>query len=533
MAHPVFRKAKKKRNKHLDRIMDPSARRTFLEVYARRRRGEPRLLQLEPYVKFHNVLHTLGDPAGSLYWEKRALSPNDCPRSAGMPHGVDNAIDVFYFPSAAAGAALEEESSSYSSNNGVTIGNGRAGTPPPPPSSSGASPVAPRSGGRGGLNVAAATSPTPVPSEDEDDDDGDEVRFVYADRIPVSIPAAFGTSAVASPTTTTALVTTSLADAVPGPWRRHLLSPAWQGMPGEPSSTPRTATSPSTARNAVAALETPPHVAACTRPSSPPTAASAQPILRAAFTTSAATARPSTMVSDGSPVMVSRQGRGPQGAVLRREAQEPHQLPESQTLQPVAWPYHDVHSRSQVRSSGVLPTTAVPLAPPATLSSRVPPSNVYADPSLPPQSHRTTFRTSGSPSLHPYAARTGYDATGRRNQPILTPGEQMFDFAMLRPLEEELHRMQDELHVLQQQQAQYPTAYRAPPPVSLTPLQQRAKLGADALVSSPVARYPGRPSVEDMAEEMHMQQMRRLHELRRGFSRRGEGSRSRERYVPR
>ncbi|KPI90824.1 hypothetical protein ABL78_0057 [Leptomonas seymouri] len=76
--------------------MDISKRRCFLNVYTYVDE-EPRLLQLEPNVKFHNVLGRF-DEAGDLYWQEQLIDPEATPASLGMPCGVDQANTLWFMP---------------------------------------------------------------------------------------------------------------------------------------------------------------------------------------------------------------------------------------------------------------------------------------------------------------------------------------------------------------------------------------------------------------------------------------------------
>ncbi|AYU81692.1 hypothetical protein, conserved [Leishmania donovani] len=76
--------------------MDTSARRCFLEVYTDGC-DEPRLLQLEPTVKFHNVLRRF-DEDGDLYWGDHRIDPQTTPVAVGMDCGVDKANTLWFIP---------------------------------------------------------------------------------------------------------------------------------------------------------------------------------------------------------------------------------------------------------------------------------------------------------------------------------------------------------------------------------------------------------------------------------------------------
>ncbi|KAG5496199.1 hypothetical protein JKF63_02500 [Porcisia hertigi] len=76
--------------------MDASRRRCFLEVYTERC-SEPRLLQLEPTVKFHNVVKRF-DGKGDLYWGDHRIDPETTPAAVGMRCGVDEANTLWYIP---------------------------------------------------------------------------------------------------------------------------------------------------------------------------------------------------------------------------------------------------------------------------------------------------------------------------------------------------------------------------------------------------------------------------------------------------
>ncbi|CAG9580207.1 conserved hypothetical protein [Leishmania major strain Friedlin] len=76
--------------------MDTSARRCFVEVYTDGC-DEPRLLQLEPTVKFHNVLRRF-DKDGDLYWGDHRIDPQTTPVAVGMDCGVDKANTLWFIP---------------------------------------------------------------------------------------------------------------------------------------------------------------------------------------------------------------------------------------------------------------------------------------------------------------------------------------------------------------------------------------------------------------------------------------------------
>ncbi|CBZ29526.1 conserved hypothetical protein [Leishmania mexicana MHOM/GT/2001/U1103] len=76
--------------------MDTSARRCFLEVYTDGC-DEPRLLQLEPTVKFHNVLRRF-DEDGDLYWGDHRIDPQTSPVAVGMDCGVDKMNALWFIP---------------------------------------------------------------------------------------------------------------------------------------------------------------------------------------------------------------------------------------------------------------------------------------------------------------------------------------------------------------------------------------------------------------------------------------------------
>ncbi|CAJ1033967.1 hypothetical protein Q4I30_006639 [Leishmania utingensis] len=76
--------------------MEASARRCFLEVYTDGG-NEPRLLQLEPTVKFYNVLKRLGE-GGDLYWGDHCIDPQTTPAALGMACGVDEANTLWFIP---------------------------------------------------------------------------------------------------------------------------------------------------------------------------------------------------------------------------------------------------------------------------------------------------------------------------------------------------------------------------------------------------------------------------------------------------
>ncbi|KAG5495442.1 hypothetical protein GH5_03103 [Leishmania sp. Ghana 2012 LV757] len=76
--------------------MDACAGRCFLKVY-RDGSDEPRLLQLEPTVKFHNVLKVF-DSAGDLYWGGHHVDPQTTPAAIGMSYGVDKANTLLFIP---------------------------------------------------------------------------------------------------------------------------------------------------------------------------------------------------------------------------------------------------------------------------------------------------------------------------------------------------------------------------------------------------------------------------------------------------
>ncbi|KAG5470954.1 hypothetical protein CUR178_02260 [Leishmania enriettii] len=76
--------------------MDACAGRCFLEVYTDGS-DEPRLLQLEPTVKFHNVLKVF-DSAGDLYWGGHHVDPQTTPAAMGMSYGVDKANTLLFIP---------------------------------------------------------------------------------------------------------------------------------------------------------------------------------------------------------------------------------------------------------------------------------------------------------------------------------------------------------------------------------------------------------------------------------------------------
>jgi hypothetical protein len=90
--------------------MDPSQRRCFLEVHTDEDE-EPRLLQLEPNVKFHNVLARF-DEEGDLYWQGQSLDPDATPASVGMPCGVDKANTLWFTPAA---SSYERPSATWTS----------------------------------------------------------------------------------------------------------------------------------------------------------------------------------------------------------------------------------------------------------------------------------------------------------------------------------------------------------------------------------------------------------------------------------
>ncbi|GET91472.1 hypothetical protein, conserved [Leishmania tarentolae] len=77
-------------------FMDASARRCFLEVYTDGC-DEPRLLQLEPTVKFHNVLRRFNED-GDLYWGDYRIDPETTPAAVGMQCGVDKANTLWFIP---------------------------------------------------------------------------------------------------------------------------------------------------------------------------------------------------------------------------------------------------------------------------------------------------------------------------------------------------------------------------------------------------------------------------------------------------
>ncbi|KAK7199744.1 hypothetical protein NESM_000020500 [Novymonas esmeraldas] len=78
--------------------MDASVRRCFLEVHVDGCE-EPRLLQLDPAVKFHNVLDRFED-AGDLYWGEQRIDPDTTPAALGMRCGVDEAHALWFVTAA-------------------------------------------------------------------------------------------------------------------------------------------------------------------------------------------------------------------------------------------------------------------------------------------------------------------------------------------------------------------------------------------------------------------------------------------------
>ncbi|KAG5470540.1 hypothetical protein LSCM1_01784 [Leishmania martiniquensis] len=76
--------------------MDASAGRCFLDVY-RDGCDEPRRLQLQPTVKFHNVLKVFGR-AGDLYWYGQRIDPQTTPAAVGMSCGIDQANTLWFIP---------------------------------------------------------------------------------------------------------------------------------------------------------------------------------------------------------------------------------------------------------------------------------------------------------------------------------------------------------------------------------------------------------------------------------------------------
>ncbi|RNF23801.1 uncharacterized protein Tco025E_02702 [Trypanosoma conorhini] len=83
-----------------------STRRSFLEVDVQGEEGH-RLLQMEPGVRFKNVLRALRRD-GVLLWDGAPLPPSATPLSVGMPCGLANAVHLTLLPRGPAATAGEE-----------------------------------------------------------------------------------------------------------------------------------------------------------------------------------------------------------------------------------------------------------------------------------------------------------------------------------------------------------------------------------------------------------------------------------------
>lgn len=108
--------------------MDKSSRRCFLEVYVDGFE-EPRLMQLEPSVKFHNVLDRF-DAAGDLYWGEQRVDPEATPVALRMPCGVEAANELWFVPAAPSPPLPHPQRGT--SSLPAHFENTTASTPPPP-----------------------------------------------------------------------------------------------------------------------------------------------------------------------------------------------------------------------------------------------------------------------------------------------------------------------------------------------------------------------------------------------------------------
>lgn len=171
--------------------MDPSRRRCFLEVYSDDA-DEPRLLQLEPNVKLHNVLDRF-DEEGDLYWQDHRLDPEATPLALGMPCGVDEANVLLFMPAATSASYYRDEPSAEWSARRTPLVESTAAMRSSPPSA-----------------LAAAGEPAP-----------------QTQRAP-SLPAHFepGNAAALAEQRTNAAAAPPVAAAVSWYSRPRLLSPA-------------------------------------------------------------------------------------------------------------------------------------------------------------------------------------------------------------------------------------------------------------------------------------------------------------------